>query len=544
MDAKEHFQLTLPSTKNHPPGSSAVSTNKTIVIIGANGSGKTRLGSWIEFSSPQNAKVHRVGAQRSLQMASSVSTSSIEMAESDFLYGYAGSKTGGLGNRDHKVGLRWGNEPNTGLLNDFHKLLVYLFSEDYEASTKYRQKSKLGGLWVNPPDTKLDIVKRIWEGVLPHRELILGGGKVEVSPKGQPEKKYAAGSMSDGERVAFYLIGQCLSAPKDAIIVIDEPEVHLHRIIQTALWNAIEAEREDCKFVYMTHDLDFAASKTDAKKVWLSSYDGQNWEWQEIPDDADIPEDVLLSVLGSRKPILFIEGEKGSLDQIIFSYLYKNFTIVPCGGCDRVLSSTASFGSMKHLHNLECKGIIDRDYRTDEAVEYLRHKGTLVLNLSEVENLLLVEDVIRTVAAYLQREAEADQLMEKVKSLVFSEMTRNRSKLVSSIASFKIEALLKQFDNKVIGKEEIGKSIAKTAASINVDNIYDTVDAEIIAIISTRNYPQAIKIYNNKGLIFNVAKIFGMDGKAFLDFLKRLIKSNEPVGEKMLTAMREYSPSI
>ncbi|MEO6811689.1 MAG: DUF4435 domain-containing protein, partial [Isosphaeraceae bacterium] len=488
MDAKEHFQLTLPSTKNHPAGSSAVFTNKSIVIIGANGSGKTRLGSWIEFTSPQNEKVYRVGAQRTLKMASSVSTSSIEMAEADLLYGYVDMNSGTLGNHNHKSGYRWGNEPNTFLMNDFEKLLVYLFSEDYEVSTKYRQKSKLGRTWENPPDTKLDIVKRIWEGVLPHRELIFGGGKVEVSPKGQPENKYAAGSMSDGERVAFYLIGQCLSAPKDAIIVIDEPEVHLHRIIQTALWDAIEAEREDCKFVYMTHDLDFAASKTDSKKVWLSSFDGQNWEWQEIPDDADIPEDVLLSVLGSRKPVLFIEGEKGSLDQILFSFLYKKFTIVPCGGCDRVLSSAASFGSMKHLHNLECKGIIDRDYRSDESVEYLRHKGTLVLNLSEVENFLLVEGVIRNVAAYLQRESEADQLMEKVKNMVFSEMEKDRTKLVSSIASFKIEALLKQFDNKVIGKEEIVKSIERTSALINVTNIYEAVDAEISAILDTRNY--------------------------------------------------------
>ena len=40
--------------------------------------------------------------------------------------------------------------------------------------------------------------------------------------------KYNASMMSDGERVALYLISQCLIAPDDYIIIIDEPEIHLH----------------------------------------------------------------------------------------------------------------------------------------------------------------------------------------------------------------------------------------------------------------------------------------------------------------------------
>ena len=73
--------------------------------------------------------------------------------------------------------------------------------------------------------------------------------------------------MSDGERVIFYLIGQCLAASQQGIIVIDEPELHLHKSIQAPLWSAIERLRPDCLFVYFTHDVDFAVAQESSKRI-------------------------------------------------------------------------------------------------------------------------------------------------------------------------------------------------------------------------------------------------------------------------------------
>src|SRR5690606_4587480 len=85
-----------------------------------------------------------------------------------------------------------------------------------------------------------------------------------------PIPSQPAGNMlSDGERVVFYLIGKCLQAPSKSIIIVDEPEIHLHKAIMSKLWNALEQERNDCLFVYLTHDLEFAISRTAAKKIWL-----------------------------------------------------------------------------------------------------------------------------------------------------------------------------------------------------------------------------------------------------------------------------------
>ena len=40
-----------------------ISGESNLVVIGSNGAGKTRFGSWIEFNQPQGTMVHRIAAQ-------------------------------------------------------------------------------------------------------------------------------------------------------------------------------------------------------------------------------------------------------------------------------------------------------------------------------------------------------------------------------------------------------------------------------------------------------------------------------------------------
>ncbi|GHV17087.1 hypothetical protein FACS1894169_11730 [Bacteroidia bacterium] len=75
--------------------------------------------------------------------------------------------------------------------------------------------------------------------------------------------------MSDGEKVLLFLIAQVLQAPKDGFIVVDEPEMYLHKTILKKLWDRLEKERPDCLFIYLTHDLDFATSGKSSERCPL-----------------------------------------------------------------------------------------------------------------------------------------------------------------------------------------------------------------------------------------------------------------------------------
>lgn len=420
-------------------------------------------------------------------------------------------------------------------------MLVYLFSDESEKGIQFR-RAAISGAAIPPPATKLDVVQRIWERTLPHRELVISGGKVETQVKGKPSNVYNAAEMSDGERVIFYLIGQCLSAPLDSIIIIDEPKLHLHKSIRAKLWDEIECHRKDCMFVYLTHDLDFASTRVNAKKIWLKSFDGSSWEWDVVPETDAIPEDLMLSILGSRKPIIFIEGDRTSWDFFLFSHLYPGYTVVPAGNCEAVIHATCSFAAMHMLHSLNCYGIIDRDYRTYEQLAYFKTLNIHSLDISEIENLVIIEDVLRAIAFHLKRSGEADTLFEKYKNTVLAEMATEQERVVSFIAASEIEALFKTFNNKAAGQLGLAASLSDTLSKIDITAIYGKAENRVNAILSNRDYREAIKLYNNKGLIPKAAQLFGMKSDVFQNYIKSLII--DPDTSDVITAIRTYAPNL
>ena len=228
--------------------------------------------------------------------------------------------------------------------------------------------------------------------------------------------------MSDGERVALYLIAQCLCIPDNKTIIIDEPELHLHRSIMNLLWTELEKYRTDCLFIYITHDTQFAANHKQAEKIWLKSFDGQFWEW-EMVQRTELPEQLLLDILGNRKPVLFVEGTKGSYDTKIYSEIYSNYYVVPCGSCTGVINQTKAMNNSKQLHDLKCYGIIDRDYRSDYEIESYKKDNIYALGVAEVENLFVVEELLEIVNEIM---GFADKTnIENVKKYIVQERFKN-----------------------------------------------------------------------------------------------------------------------
>ena len=362
-------KLELPTTNS---GNQTIEAIQSILFVGANGSGKTRLGTWIEIDSPQKQLVHRISAQKSLSLPDSTTFQSIERAEKDLLFG------GPEWSYQHKQS-KWQQKPATTFLNDYQKLMVYLFSEEAEENAKFKRACRQDEARIYPPTTKIDRVKELWESILPHRELIIGGARIQTRVRGQDDKIYNSSEMSDGERVIFYLIGQCLAAPENGIVVIDEPELHLHKSVQVPLWDAIEKLRDDCLFVYLTHDVDFAAAKEAAKRVWLKSFDGQNWDWELIDEDESLPDDLLIEVLGSRKPVVFVEGENGSFDVSLYRELLSDFLVIPRGSCSQVIQSVKALNDNPQIHHLAVYGLIDRDRRVQAEIAKLEQDSIYVL---------------------------------------------------------------------------------------------------------------------------------------------------------------------
>jgi hypothetical protein len=222
--------------------------------------------------------------------------------------------------------------------------------------------------------------------------------------------EYPVFHMSDGEKSALLLAAEVLTTPEGSIYIVDEPERHLHRSISAGLVEAIIAERPDSHFVILTHDLELAAALGGGagqvysltKCSWSAKAEG--WELFPVDASAEIPESARMAILGGRRELLFIEGQKHSLDLRLYGLLFPNWTLFPAGGCDQVIRAVTGLRASQSHHWLSARGVVDGDWRTEEEKASLHARGILALPVSEVENLYYSDAVMKAVAA---RQAES-----------------------------------------------------------------------------------------------------------------------------------------
>jgi hypothetical protein len=125
------FKYKLPN-KNGPV-EEVITKNNSLIIIGANSSGKSKLGAWIEQQDLQNT--HRVGAQRSLNFGEFIDLKSYEQAENLLFYGKEDGK-------DKGPRWNWGKEYTTKLLQDYGYVLSAIIAMKNNQHDKFIKEYK------------------------------------------------------------------------------------------------------------------------------------------------------------------------------------------------------------------------------------------------------------------------------------------------------------------------------------------------------------------------------------------------------------------
>lgn len=128
-------------------------------------------------------------------------------------------------------------------------------------------------------------------------------------------------------------------------------------------------------------------------------------------------------MLGSRRPLLFVEGDETSYDSAIYTALYPKEMVVPRQSCEKVVEATKSMSGLSALHNLSVRGLVDRDRRGDEEVNALRADGVLVADVAEVENLLCLPEALEAVAKQLKA-ADVAKAKTVAEAVVIAEMAK------------------------------------------------------------------------------------------------------------------------
>ena len=531
------IKLKLPNLNGNP---TFVEEKNSVVLIGANGSGKTRMSVWIEFNNTKNCPVHRISAQKSLNMPLKTKTSDIQSSQDNFLYGTE-SHSGEENWR--KMNFRYNNHPSVHLLDDFSKLMAVLFTDAFQQTWEEHEENRKSTIKIIKT-IKLDKIKTVWENVITNKILNIKAGKIEASNKKSINEIFNGAEMSDGERAIFYFIGVTLCVPENSVIIIDEPENHLHKAILIRLWNAIEAARPDCMFVYITHDLDFAVSRNNSQIVWVKDMPKKDvWDY-ELLSQEDFPLDELsLEIRGSRQDVLLVEGKEKSIDKRLYPLIFTNYNVIPVEGCDRVISFTKAFNQLNEMHYCKVRGIIDRDRRSDEEIVKLNQCGVFCPEVAEVESLFLLPAVIRMVAESLQRNPqEIEKILDGVKQKTFDFLAKNIDEQALLFTRQKVQNNISGAINKNFSTiDDYKATVGSIPKMVDVGLIYEQTRAALQKIIYDKNYLEALKFINNKGLL-NVTGLPAAFGWRQDDYIAHVIRllTVDGVSEELVAVFKQY----
>lgn len=530
------FDFSVPTPAG--PVAFQVGPGTSILFVGANGGGKTRLA--VKIEDDLGVQAHRISAHRALLLDPSVAKIGEEVALQGLRTGHADQRAG-LHNR---IGSRWSSNAAVSLLNDYSFLVQALFAEQANTSLKSHKDARTGST-ASPAMTKFEQLVGIWDRILPHRRLEITGDDIQTSVTGS-EEKYRAADMSDGERAIFYLIGQTLVAAPDSLIIFDEPELHIHRAIMSRLWDELEAARPDCGMVFISHDLEFVASREGQKFVLRDYSPATGWVIEEVPEESGFTEEIATLILGSRTPVLFVEGQDGSLDRAIYRACYPAWTIIPRGSCKEVIHAVATMRANAVLTRVTCSGIVDADAYDAAEIQALERMGIGVLPVAEIENLFLLPSVIRTVAEL--EGFKGDDLTTKLGSISdqlfeLAAAPKHQLPVVMRYARRRIDRMLKKIDLSSAGTVEVlATEYAAATAALDVHGIAKLATESISRSITERDAPTLLRWYDNKGLLSLASQAKGTTVKEFEQWVVRAMRNG--TAPALSDAMRQVLPTI
>lgn len=394
------MKLTIPNTSgNQLPIS--IEVGEQLYVVGANGTGKSALFQyWV--TSVGSPRIKRVAAHRQTWFQS---------GDLDFTARSRRQFESNVMSWDREVNARWMEH------SPAQRQSAVLF--DLVAKDNLRYRTIGQSIDNNNPDEATMFAS---QSESPFKQLndLLRLGTLTVSLRNSNDEEilaqhtsngpsFSIAQMSDGERAAAIMAANILTVEPGTILLIDEPERHLHRSIIEPFLSALFAQRGDCVFVISTHELALPIANAKARVLMVRScaWEGdtaKTWDVELLESNVDLPEDLKLDILGARRRVLFVEGTANSLDRPLYSTLFPDLSVISKESCNEVKRAVNGLRGSQGLHHVDAFGLIDRDNHLEEEIDKLAENNVFALDVCSAEALYYCSDAIAAVA---RRQAES-----------------------------------------------------------------------------------------------------------------------------------------
>ncbi len=357
----------------------------------------------------------------------------------------------------------------------------------------------------------------------------------------QANDSYSISQMSDGERNAAMLGATVLTVDPGTVLLIDEPERHLHRSIIVPFLAAMFARRDDCTFVISTHELALPAANPTASALMVRSCDwndnrASTWDVKLLEPNAQMPEELRQAILGSRRKVLFFEGTGTSLDLPIYNALFPDISVMASGTSTDVKRAVEGIRGSYGLHHVEAYGLIDGDGRSQEEVDSLRDGGVFALDAYSVESLYYCSDSLNAVAS---RQAESlgrqpDSMTQSALKAAFVALEEDG--LAERMAARRCEHVVR---NRIVSQAPDWKTIRDNALSdlnISVTSPFQQELARFRELLEAKDFDNLVARYplRETGVFGEVARALEFKKKELYEqTLVARVQSDVDLAEKL-----------
>jgi ABC-type cobalamin/Fe3+-siderophores transport system ATPase subunit len=360
---------------------------------------------------------------------------------------------------------------------------------------------------------------------------------------------YSIAELSDGERNALLICSDVLTTDPNQLIILDEPERHLHRSIISPLLSSLFQKRKDCVFVISTHDVFLPIDHSEASVLLLRSceWNGKNikdWDADLISEADEIPNVVKREILGSKRNILFVEGEYESLDRQIYQLIYPNVTIMPQGSCTQVEKAVEGIKGTEKLHWINAYGLIDADDRTELQIQELLQKGVAALNSYSVESLYYNIEIVRQIAKRISSVTGQDEdvIFEKATSAIINDLILHKVRLCSRLCEKQVRngvmsALPKHKDIQTKGNFDL---------KIDLKEIQEKEEAHFDKLVADKSLDGLISRYpvRETPVLTKISAGLGMTRDKYESAVRKLIIDDKETKEYFKTLLKQLTTLI
>lgn len=357
-----------------------------------------------------------------------------------------------------------------------------------------------------------------------------------------PPRQYALSKMSDGEKSALIICCQVLCASNNTLIVLDEPERHLHKkIVSHLLSNLIELRR-DCAFVISTHELTLPSFFKDSTVVSVRNCFYQNdhvikWDISIVNNYDEtlngLDEQVKIDVLGARNNMLFVEGTQASLDIELYTALFENVSVISKEKCDLVEIAVKGLRHNPSAHWINAVGIIDNDNKVQSQIENLNSQFIFSLSVHSIESIYYHPKIIRWVLESVQETnltTSVNKCFEEICNLISNALQDKKEHLCCRAIEKKVRA-------EIMSSIPTQRDIQNGGAYDKSFDFSSFLQDEITCfetLIASQDYESLISRYpvRETNLLTPIAKQCGfIDRKRYEMNVIRVIKSNSKARE-------------